>query len=119
MSRTPVLTSLLETDLYKLTMWQALLHRHPATQAEYRFVCRNPQAAAFPLAELRAEVEAELDHLCALSFTAAELDWLGRLRFIRPDFVDFLRSSASSATSSRCAPRAIGCASRRAGRRSM
>ena len=91
MSRAPVLTSLLETDLYKLTMWQALLHRHPATQAEYRFVCRNPQAAAFPLAELRAEVEAELDHLCALSFTAAELDWLGRLRFIRPDFVDFLR----------------------------
>ncbi|MFM2345618.1 MAG: nicotinate phosphoribosyltransferase, partial [Pseudomonadota bacterium] len=91
MSRAPVLTSLLETDLYKLTMWQALLHRHPATQADYRFVCRNPQAAAFPLAELRAEVEAELDHLCALSFTAAELDWLGRLRFIRPDFVDFLR----------------------------
>ena len=76
MKRAPVLSSLLETDLYKLTMWQALLHRHPATQAEYRFVCRNPQAAAFPLAELRAEVEAELDHLCALSFTAAELDWL-------------------------------------------
>jgi hypothetical protein len=23
-------------------MWQALLHRCPATQAEYRFVCRNP-----------------------------------------------------------------------------
>ena len=51
MKRAPVLSSLLETDLYKLTMWQALLHRHPATQAEYRFVCRNPQAAAFPLAE--------------------------------------------------------------------
>ena len=37
----PVITSLLDTDLYKFTMWQAMLHRHPQTQAEYTFVCRN------------------------------------------------------------------------------
>ena len=47
---TPILHSLLETDLYKFTMWQTMLHRHPQAQAEYRFVCRN--APAFPLAEL-------------------------------------------------------------------
>ncbi|MFP5443605.1 MAG: nicotinate phosphoribosyltransferase, partial [Betaproteobacteria bacterium] len=46
----PVITSLLDTDLYKFTMWQALLHRHPQTQSEYRFVCRN--TPAYPLAEL-------------------------------------------------------------------
>jgi nicotinate phosphoribosyltransferase len=40
----PVITSLLDTDLYKFTMWQTMLHRHPQTQAEYRFVCRNPPA---------------------------------------------------------------------------
>jgi nicotinate phosphoribosyltransferase len=34
----PVITSLLDTDLYKLTMWQAMLHRHPETQAEYTFL---------------------------------------------------------------------------------
>ena len=37
----PVITSLLDTDLYKFTMWQALLHRHPQVEVEYRFVCRN------------------------------------------------------------------------------
>lgn len=85
----PVITSLLDTDLYKFTMWQALLHRHPQTQAEYRFVCRN--RPAYPLAELVDEVNAALDELCALRFTAADLDYLGGLRFLQSDFIDFLR----------------------------
>ncbi len=85
----PLITSLLDTDLYKFTMWQALLHRHPQTQAEYRFVCRNQPA--YPLAELLPEVNAALDDLCRLRFTPGELDYLGRLRFIKSDFVDFLR----------------------------
>lgn len=84
-----VIHSLLETDLYKFTMWQAMLHRHPATLAEYRFVCRN--RSAYPLAELIDEVAEELDHLCSLSFKADELAFLGKLRFIKPDFVDYLR----------------------------
>ena len=46
----PVIQNLLYTDLYKFTMWQTMLHRHPQTQAEYTFVCRN--ATAYPLAEL-------------------------------------------------------------------
>ena len=85
----PIIESLLDTDLYKFTMWQAMLHRHPTTQAEYRFACRN--ATAFPLAELEAEVNAELDHLCSLRFQKDELDYLSSLRYIKSDFVDFLR----------------------------
>jgi len=85
----PVITSLLDTDLYKFTMWQTLLHRHPQTQAEYRFVCRNQPGYA--LAELKADVERELEALCALSFRADELAYLKGLRFIKSDFVDFLR----------------------------
>ncbi|WP_026432715.1 nicotinate phosphoribosyltransferase [Paracidovorax oryzae] len=85
----PIIQSLLDTDLYKFTMWQALLHRHPQTQAEYRFVCRN--APAFPLAELLPQVNAELDALCALRFSPDELAYLGGLRYIKSDFVDFLR----------------------------
>ncbi|MDL5030861.1 nicotinate phosphoribosyltransferase [Pelomonas sp. APW6] len=85
----PVISSLLDTDLYKFTMWQALLHRHPQTQAEYRFVCRN--TPAFPLSELKAEVERELDALCTLSLQPEELAYLQGLRFIKSDFVDFLR----------------------------
>jgi nicotinate phosphoribosyltransferase len=85
----PVITSLLDTDLYKFTMWQAMLHHHPATQAEYTFVCRNQPA--YPLAELVDGVNEQLDHLCSLKFTHGELAYLGGLRFIRSDFVDFLR----------------------------
>ena len=86
---TPILHSLLETDLYKFTMWQTMLHRHPQAQAEYRFVCRN--TPAFPLAELLAEVDAQLDHLCTLTFAEDELAYLGGLRYVKNDFVDFLR----------------------------
>jgi nicotinate phosphoribosyltransferase len=85
----PIVRSLLQTDLYKFTMWQALLHAHPANQAEYRFVCRN--RPAFPLAELVDEVNRELDALCALRFTEDELQYLAALRYVSCDFVDFLR----------------------------
>ena len=85
----PVISSLLETDLYKFTMWQAMLHRHPTAQAEYRFACRNtPQ---YPLAELVEDLGRELDHLCSLSLVRDELAYLRGLRFIKSDFVDFLR----------------------------
>ncbi|MBP1317254.1 nicotinate phosphoribosyltransferase [Herbaspirillum huttiense F1] len=84
----PVVRSLLETDLYKFTMWQALLHSHPGALAEYTFVCRNqPQ---FPLAELKDEVERELDHLCSLRFSSDELAYLAQLRYMKSDFIDFL-----------------------------
>lgn len=83
-----VVRSLLENDLYKFTMWQALLHSHPDTQSEYAFVCRN--TPKFPLVELESEVNAALDHLCTLSFTDDELSYLRSLRYIKSDFVDFL-----------------------------
>jgi nicotinate phosphoribosyltransferase len=85
----PVIDSLLDTDLYKFTMWQAMLHRHPATQAEYTFICRD--RPEYPLSSLLADVDRELDHLCSLRFREDELAWLGGLRFIKSDFVDFLR----------------------------
>jgi len=84
----PVVRSLLETDLYKFTMWQALLHGHPNSYTEYEFVCRNKPL--FPLADLKAEIEEQLDHLCSMSFTEEELSYLRSLRYIKSDFVDFL-----------------------------
>jgi len=87
-STPPIVRSLLENDLYKFTMWQALLHSHPAAEGEYRFVCRN--TPKFPLVELLPALNDELDHLCSLTFAQDELDYLRQLRFIKGDFVDFL-----------------------------
>ncbi|MFC5498910.1 nicotinate phosphoribosyltransferase [Caenimonas terrae] len=84
-----IIQSLLDTDLYKFSMWQAMLHRHPQTQARYTFQCRN--APQFPLAQLLDDVNRELDALCGLRFQADELSYLGSLRYIKSDFVDFLR----------------------------
>ncbi|MEN9658233.1 MAG: nicotinate phosphoribosyltransferase [Pseudomonadota bacterium] len=86
---TPVIESLLDTDLYKFTMMQEILHHQPETQAAYAFKCRNTPER--PLAALQAELEAQLDHLCSLRFSEAELAYLAKLRFIKSDFVDFLR----------------------------
>ncbi|PVE43417.1 nicotinate phosphoribosyltransferase [Limnohabitans planktonicus] len=86
---TPVIRSLLETDLYKFTMHQPMLHAMPTNQAEYRFVCRN--TPEFPLAELATEVNEQLDALCALRFKEDELAYLAGLRYIRSDYIDFLR----------------------------
>ena len=82
-----IITSLLDTDLYKFTMMQAVLHHHPAAQVQYRFKCRTPGVA---LADQLEEISAEIDALCTLRFRADELDYLRGLRFIKSDFVDFL-----------------------------
>jgi hypothetical protein len=47
----PIISSLIDTDPYKFTMWKAMLHRHPRTQAERTFVCRN--RPAYPLRSSR------------------------------------------------------------------
>ncbi|MGY1458203.1 MULTISPECIES: nicotinate phosphoribosyltransferase [unclassified Luteimonas] len=79
--------SLLDTDLYKFTMMQAVLHRYPAAHASYRFRCRTP---GVDLARHIDVISDAIDALCALRLTDAELDYLRGLRFIKPDFVDFL-----------------------------
>ncbi|MGL6071050.1 nicotinate phosphoribosyltransferase [Craterilacuibacter sp.] len=84
----PVITSLLDTDLYKFTMLQVVLHQFPAAHGEYAFKCRNTPER--PLSQLKHELEQQLDSLCALRFTQEELAYLRSLRFIKSDFVDYL-----------------------------
>jgi nicotinate phosphoribosyltransferase len=84
----PIVKSLLENDLYKFPMWQAMLHKRAEATAEYDFVCRS--IPAYPLSELLDDVRKELDHLCSLQFADDELDYLAGLRYLKPDFIDFL-----------------------------
>ncbi len=82
-----IITSLLDTDLYKFTMMQVVLHQFPGAQVEYRFKCRNPGMNLAPhVSEIREEIRA----LCRLRFQDAELAYLRSMRFIKSDFVDFL-----------------------------
>jgi len=82
-----LITSLLDTDLYKFTMMQVVLHHFPAAQVEYRYKCRNPGVQLAPFAD---EIREEIQALSSLRFAEAELRYLRGLRFIKSDFVDFL-----------------------------
>ena len=84
---TMIITSLLDTDLYKFTMMQVVLHQFPGAQVEYKFKCRNPGVQLAPYA---AEIRDEIRSLCSLQFQDAELAYLRSMRFIKSDFVDFL-----------------------------
>jgi nicotinate phosphoribosyltransferase len=82
-----IITSLLDTDLYKFTMMQVVLHHFPAANVEYRFRCRTPGVDLVPYVD---EIRDQVRQLCKLRFTEPELDYLRRMRFIKSDFVDFL-----------------------------
>ncbi len=82
-----IITSLLDTDLYKFTMMQVVLHHFPAAQVEYRFKCRTEGVDLTPYVD---EIRDEIRLLCGLRFTESELSYLGAMRFIKSDFIDFL-----------------------------
>ncbi len=92
--REMIITSLLDTDLYKFTMMQVVLHQFPGAQVEYRFKCRNASTASgetrFDLSPFASEIRDEIRSLCRLHFHDAELAYLRSFRFIKSDFVDFL-----------------------------
>jgi len=82
-----IITSLLDTDLYKFTMMQAVLHQFPGAQVAYKFKCRNPGVQLAPYVD---EIRAEIKALCQLQFNEDELAYMRGMRFIKSDFVDFL-----------------------------
>ena len=86
----PIIQSLLDTDLYKFTMLQVVLHKFPQTHSVYHFRCRNLDATVYPLTDILDDLNEQLDHLCLLKFQEDELQYLRSMRFIKSDFVDYL-----------------------------
>jgi len=82
-----IIQSLLDTDLYKFTMMQVVLHHFPSANVEYRFNCRTKGVDLSPYID---EIREELAHLCLLRVREDELEYLRAMRFIKGDFVDFM-----------------------------
>ncbi len=85
----PVVVSLLDTDLYKFNMDQVIFHKHTDLIGEYYFRCRT-EGIVFTQ-EMFDEINNQIDHLCRLTFTQEELEYLASIRFIKRDYVEFLR----------------------------
>ncbi|MGE8502592.1 nicotinate phosphoribosyltransferase [Pseudomonas berkeleyensis] len=81
-----IVQNLLDTDFYKLTMMQAVLHNYPNAEVEWEFRCRNAEDLTPYLAEIRYQIE----RLSELSLTVDQLAFLERIPFIKPDFIRFL-----------------------------
>lgn len=85
----PIVVSLLDTDLYKFNMDQVIFHKHTDLCGQYYFKCRN-EGIVFT-EEMVDEINAQIDHLCTLRFTKPELNYLRSIRYIKNDYVEFLR----------------------------
>lgn len=85
----PIVNSLLEQDLYKYSMGQAIFHQFAAHTTTWTFECRNVGVHFTP--EMVEEIKEQLEHYCSLSFKEDELNFLSSILWIKQDYVDFLR----------------------------
>lgn len=85
----PIITSLLETDLYKFSMGQAIYHLFPSYSTTWTFKCRNKDVHF--TSEMVEEIRSQIKHYCDLRFTEEELKYLSSIKWLQPSYVDFLR----------------------------
>jgi len=85
--------SLLDTDFYKLTMMQVVLHQYASAWVRYAFKWRNwdHMHLTVSLQDFKSKVDAEIDRLCELRFTEDEVNYVASIRFFKPDFIEYLR----------------------------
>ncbi len=84
-----IITSLLETDLYKFSMGQAIYHQYPSYTTTWTFKCRNKDVHFTD--EMVDEIKRQLSLYCELRFNEEELEYLRNIKWIQDSYVDFLR----------------------------
>lgn len=84
----PILTTLLDTDAYKLHMQQAVFHRYYDVTVAAEFRCRGDDMLGIYVDEIQQQIEA----MSALTLTADEFTYLSGLPFFTPDYLNWLRS---------------------------
>ena len=84
-----IINSLLETDLYKFSMGQAIYHQFPGYKTTWTFKCRNKDLKF--TAEMLEEIREQIKAYCKLTFTEEELEYLDNITWFKGSYVDFLR----------------------------
>ena len=84
-----IITSLLEIDLYKFSMGQAIYHQFSDYKTTWTFKCRNNDV--FFTKEMVNEIKDQIKAYCNLRFTEEELAYLENIKWIKGSYVDFLR----------------------------
>lgn len=87
----PIITSLLDTDFYKLTMGQVVYHRFSSMNVRYKFKCRNKDVVWSE--EIHGkEIRNQIENFASLRFTEDELIYLSKIRFFKDSYINFLRT---------------------------
>lgn len=84
-----IITSLLENDMYKFSMGQAIYHQFSDYKTTWTFKCRNTDVKF--TTEMVEEIKKQIKAYCELRFTEDELAYLENIRWIKGSYVDFLR----------------------------
>ena len=85
----PIISSLLETDMYKFSMGQCIYNKFTSYKTTWTFKCRNKDV--FFTEEMVEEIKHQIQEYCKLRFTEDELDYLENIKWIKGSYVDFLR----------------------------
>ena len=84
-----IINSLLETDLYKFSMGQAIYHQFSNYKTTWTFKCRNKDVVFTK--EMVEEIKEQIKAYCDLRFTEPELEYLNNIKWLKGSYVDFLR----------------------------
>ena len=84
-----IITSLLENDMYKFSMGQAIYHQFSDYKTTWTFKCRNTDVKF--TAEMVEEIKEQIKAYCELRFTEDELTYLENIKWIKGSYIDFLR----------------------------
>ncbi|MGM3176196.1 nicotinate phosphoribosyltransferase [Dickeya lacustris] len=84
----PILTSLLDTDAYKLHMQQAVYHHYRDVHVAAEFRCRGDELLGVYADEIRAQIDA----MSQLSLRDDEYAYLASLPFFQPDYLNWLKT---------------------------
>lgn len=84
-----VINSLLETDLYKFSMGQAIYHQYPSYKTRWTFKCRNKDVKFTK--EMVEEIKDQISAYCNLRFNEEELEYLSKIEWLHEDYIDHLR----------------------------
>ncbi|MBP5282732.1 MAG: nicotinate phosphoribosyltransferase, partial [Lachnospiraceae bacterium] len=84
-----IINSLLETDLYKFSMGQAIYHQFPSYETTWSFKCRNTDVKLTE--EMVEEIKAQIQAYCELRFNEDELTYLKGIEWFKRSYVDYLR----------------------------
>lgn len=84
-----IINSLLELDLYKLSMGQAIYHQFSDYKTTWTFKCRNKDV--YFTGEMVDEIREQIKAYCELRFTEDELAYIDSIKWMKGSYVDFLR----------------------------